>query len=287
MEVKCPYCGAVYEVELNELGKNANCEICGKVFLLGQTARQTDTVKQAPQASKFSIGALVGHLIVVFGIIVLFIFRIIAIFNDIRENVARSVEIAQLEKELAELEQRNAELKQRKAEAKQKSEEPQKYARGGKVNKKELSGTEGFVGTGGTSREAQVASTFEGNPLLRFRFGESGNNSSMRLTGFHGFEKITLGYTSQKRLFSICLTASKSSDYMVHALMKDCDLCYPGLRWNVDTNHKGELFASGRRRDLYGRVELLVSIVPLYDGDVRIQANIFDYCVKRIDDGDS
>lgn len=156
-----------------------------------------------------------------------------------------------------------------------------------KAYKKELSGTEDFTETKGTDREAHVASVIDGNPLRKFRFGESGNNSSMRLSGFHGFEKITLGYTSQNRLFSICLTASKSSDYMVRALMRDCDLCYPGLRWNVDTNYKGELFASGQRRDSHDRVELFVSIIPLYDGDVRIQVNIFDCCVKRIDDGDT
>jgi len=134
-----------------------------------------------------------------------------------------------------------------------------------------------------------VSSSVSGNPLRRFRFGESGTcmHNSMRLSGFYGFEKISLGYTSRKRLFSICLTACESSDSMVRALMEECDIFYSGIRWKEDRNYKGELFAVGRRRDSQGRVELLVSIIPQPSNDEeRIQANIINYDVKRIDDGD-
>ena len=137
--------------------------------------------------------------------------------------------------------------------------------------------------------EEHVSSAYPGNPLRRFRFGSFKGNidDKVRLSGFLGFEKLILGYTSQNRLYSICLTARKSSDYMVRALMKECDLCYSGIQWNVDNNYMGELFAVGRRRNPSGQVDMLVAITPQSpESDARIQANIFDYSVKRIEDGD-
>lgn len=137
--------------------------------------------------------------------------------------------------------------------------------------------------------EASASSSYAGNPLRRFRFGEPRRttSSSLRLSGFLGFEKVTLGYTSQGRLFSICLTASRSADSMVRALMKECDSCYSGIRWEEDNNYQGELFAVGRRRNSSGQVDMLVAIIPQSSKtDARIQANIFDYRVKRSDDGD-
>ena len=36
MDIKCPHCGAVYEVELRELGHRVKCELCGRNFVIGE-----------------------------------------------------------------------------------------------------------------------------------------------------------------------------------------------------------------------------------------------------------
>ena len=38
MDMKCPYCGAVYEVEQNECGNTVKCEICGMSFVIDYAA---------------------------------------------------------------------------------------------------------------------------------------------------------------------------------------------------------------------------------------------------------
>ena len=38
MTIKCPYCGAVYDIEENECGCRARCEACGKRFVIGHVA---------------------------------------------------------------------------------------------------------------------------------------------------------------------------------------------------------------------------------------------------------
>ena len=41
--IRCPYCGSEYEVGRDEFGRKARCEICGKSFIIGQTAtRQSE-----------------------------------------------------------------------------------------------------------------------------------------------------------------------------------------------------------------------------------------------------
>ena len=38
MKIKCPHCGTQYEVGNNEIGKFAECETCGKGFVVGTTS---------------------------------------------------------------------------------------------------------------------------------------------------------------------------------------------------------------------------------------------------------
>ena len=137
--------------------------------------------------------------------------------------------------------------------------------------------------------EARAPISYAGNPLHRWQLGAYVENEIglVRLTSFHGFEKISFGCTSKNRLWSICMTASKSSDSMVRALIRECDSCYPGIEWDVDKNYRGELFAMGRKRDLHGQIDLFVAIVPQPSkSDARIQANIINYNIQRTDDGD-
>ena len=47
MTIKCPYCGAVYDIEENECGCRARCEVCGKCFVIGH----------APQRIQEALGA--------------------------------------------------------------------------------------------------------------------------------------------------------------------------------------------------------------------------------------
>ena len=63
MEIKCPHCGANYEVEKNELGTNADCLECGKTFMVGhgsirhvqeQDTSETDVDDVSPSGNFFS-----------------------------------------------------------------------------------------------------------------------------------------------------------------------------------------------------------------------------------------
>lgn len=40
MDVKCPHCGTEYDIEQREFGKFVNCQICGKGFVAGASARR-------------------------------------------------------------------------------------------------------------------------------------------------------------------------------------------------------------------------------------------------------
>ncbi len=49
MTIKCPYCGAVYDIEENECGCRARCEVCGKCFVIGHAPPSGETLRSSPQ----------------------------------------------------------------------------------------------------------------------------------------------------------------------------------------------------------------------------------------------
>lgn len=57
MDVKCPGCGTEYEVESGEIGQEAECEVCGRKFVIG--AKENDAIQNsanrtAPRSFSFS-----------------------------------------------------------------------------------------------------------------------------------------------------------------------------------------------------------------------------------------
>ena len=50
-EIKCPYCGASYEIEEHEYGHKAACEVCGKSFVIGETSTALVKVESYAQTT--------------------------------------------------------------------------------------------------------------------------------------------------------------------------------------------------------------------------------------------
>lgn len=56
-DVKCPNCGTEYEIEASEIGREAECEVCGRKFVIGANgndAIQNSTNRTMPRSSSFS-----------------------------------------------------------------------------------------------------------------------------------------------------------------------------------------------------------------------------------------
>lgn len=51
MTIKCPYCGAVYDIEENECGCRVRCEVCGKRFVIGHAPHSGKNLQPGPQKS--------------------------------------------------------------------------------------------------------------------------------------------------------------------------------------------------------------------------------------------
>lgn len=51
MTIKCPYCGAVYDIEENECGCRVRCEVCGKRFVIGHAPSSGKNLQPGPQKS--------------------------------------------------------------------------------------------------------------------------------------------------------------------------------------------------------------------------------------------
>ena len=59
MTIKCPYCGAVYDIEENECGCRARCEVCGKCFVIGHVLSYSE-YRELSEPARSPIDVLLG-----------------------------------------------------------------------------------------------------------------------------------------------------------------------------------------------------------------------------------
>lgn len=54
MDIKCPHCGTEYEIDKSEYGRYAQCEVCGKGFVIGATTSRLSSAKKTMSAVRQS-----------------------------------------------------------------------------------------------------------------------------------------------------------------------------------------------------------------------------------------
>lgn len=131
---------------------------------------------------------------------------------------------------------------------------------------------------------------YDGDPLDNYLLGtyKVTQQEDFVMSGFLGFQKMKISYTSKGRIACICLKTEdsanlsvSSTDYMVDRMMKRCDMKYGPIDWTVRSQVTGAKYAKGRsfRR---GEVDKIFVLLPSCSGGM--EAMLISASAQREDD---